>query len=136
MSTFRYPSHTDRGDIVELPYVDHNPRDEQQTYFMSPILPRDVENVLDADVFVCVPITDYEVGQPTLQYIKEHNRAAVVLDGHGPTVTLTRSGERHHRVWAERDVWLPYIDILKMNLEEASCTWLRESAEVRPTRRG
>jgi adenosine kinase len=27
-------------------------------------------------------------------------------------------------------VWLPYIDILKMNLEEASSTWLGESAEI------
>src|SRR4029453_14607383 len=48
----------------------------------------------------------------------------------GPTTTLTRSGERHPRVWADRDVWLPYIDILKMNLEEASSTWLGESAEI------
>jgi len=54
----------------------------------------------------------------------------VVMDAHGPTVTLTRSGERHPRVWADRDVWLPYIDILKMNLEEASSTWLGKSAEV------
>jgi adenosine kinase len=70
------------------------------------------------------------VGQPTLRHIKEHSGAIVVLDAHGPTVTLTRSGERHPRVWADRDVWLPYIDILKMNLEEASSTWLGESAEV------
>ena len=33
-------------------------------------------------------------------------------------------------MWADRDVWLPYIDILKMNLEEASSTWLGESAEL------
>ena len=33
-------------------------------------------------------------------------------------------------MWADRDVWLPYIDILKMNVEEASSTWLGESAEV------
>ena len=45
-------------------------------------------------------------------------------------MTLTRSGERHPRVWADRDVWLPYIDILKINLEEASSTWLGESAKV------
>ena len=90
----------------------------------------DLDKVLDADMFVCVPITDYEVGQATLRHIKEHSRATVVLDAHGPTVTLTRSGERHPRVWADRDVWLPYIDILKMNLEEASSTWLGESAEV------
>ena len=120
----------DQGDVIELRYIEHNRRVERQMCFMNPILPADVDNVLDADVFVCVPITDYEVGQPTLRHIKEHSRASVVLDAHGPTVTLTRSGERFPRVWADRDVWLPYIDILKMNLEEASSTWLGQSPEV------
>ena len=124
-------SEQDQGDVVELRYLEHNRRVERQTSFMNPILPGDVDKVLDADAFVCVPITDYEVGQPTLRHIKEANRSAViVLDGHGPTTTLTRSGERHPRVWADRDVWLPYIDILKMNLEEAGSTWLGESAEI------
>ena len=120
----------DQGDVIELRYIEHNRRVERQTSFMNPIQPADVDRVLDADVFVCVPITDYEVGQPTLRHIKEHSSATVVLDAHGPTTTLTRSGERHPRVWADRDVWLPYIDILKMNLEEASSTWLGESAEI------
>ena len=120
----------DQGDVVELRYLAHNRRVERQASFMNPILPADVDHVLDADVFVCVPITDYEVGQPTLRHIKEHSRAPVVLDAHGPTTTLTRSGERHPRVWADRDVWLPYVDILKMNLEEASSTWLGESLEM------
>ena len=97
---------------------------------MSPILPADVDKVLDADMFVCVPITDYEVGQPTLRHIKSRSRGTVLLDGHGPATTLTRSGERHPRVWADQDVWLPYIDILKMNLAEAGSTWLGESALV------
>ena len=123
-------SSADQGDIIELHYIEHHRRVERQTSIMNPILPADVDEVLDADVFVCVPITDYEVGQPTLRYIKEHSRATVVLDAHGPTVTLTRSGERHPRVWADRDVWLPYVDILKMNLDEAGSTWLGESAEV------
>jgi adenosine kinase len=123
-------SAADQGDVIELRYIEHNRRVERQMSFMNPILPADVDKVLDADAFVCVPIADYEVGQPTLRHIREHSRATVVLDGHGPTVTLTRSGERHPRVWADRDVWLPYVDILKMNLEEASSTWLGESAEV------
>ena len=97
---------------------------------MNPILPADVDQVLDADMFVCVPITDYEVGQPTLRHIKDHSDATVVLDAHGPTMTLTSDGERHPRAWADLDVWLPYIDILKMNLEEAGSTWLGESALV------
>src|ERR1700759_123614 len=121
-------STADQGDVVELGYVDQNRRVERQTNFMNPIVPAEVDQVLDADAFVCVPITDYEVGQPTLRHIREHSGAIVVLDAHGPTVTLTRSGERHPRVWADRDVWLPYIDILKMNLEEASSTWLGEAA--------
>jgi sugar/nucleoside kinase (ribokinase family) len=121
----------DQGDVVELRYIEHNRRVERQTSFMNPILPGDVDKVADADLFVCVPITDYEVGQPTLRRIKENNSSAIiVLDAHGPTTTLTRSGERHPRVWADRDVWLPYLDILKMNLEEASSTWLGESPEL------
>jgi pfkB family carbohydrate kinase len=123
-------SEADQGDVVELRYVDQNRRIERQTSFMNPVLPADVDKVLDADMFVCVPITDYEVGQPTLRHIKENSRATVVLDGHGPATTLTRSGERQPRVWADQDVWLPYVDILKMNLDEANSTWLGESAEM------
>jgi hypothetical protein len=123
-------SPADQGDVVELRYVDQNRRVERQANFMNPILPADVDQVLDADAFVCVPITDYEVGQPTLRHIKEHSRATVVLDAHGPTTTLTRSGERHPRVWADQDLWLPYIDILKMNLDEAGSARLGESAEA------
>ena len=123
-------SSADQGDGVELRYIGQNSRVERQTSFMNPILPADVDQVLDADVFVCVPITDYEVGQPTLRHIKEHSRATVVLDAHGAATTLTRTGERHPRVWADLDVWLPYIDILKMNLDEAGSAWLGESAEV------
>ena len=125
-------STADQGDGTELRYLGHNRRVERQTSFMNPIVPADVSEVLDADVFVCVPITDYEVGQPTLQYIKEHSGAAVVLDAHGPTTTLTRSGERQPRVWADQDVWLPYIDILKMNLDEAGSAWLGESSRLSP----
>jgi adenosine kinase len=123
-------SHADRGDVTELRYLDNNRRIERQMRFMNPILPADVEKVLDADMFLCVPITDYEVGQPTLRFIKEHSRASVVLDAHGPTVTLTRNGVRYPRVWADLDVWLPYIDILKMNLDEARSTWLGQSADL------
>jgi sugar/nucleoside kinase (ribokinase family) len=123
-------SSADRGDRVELRYLGQNRREERQTSFMDPILPADVDGVLDADAFVCVPITDYEVGQPTLRHIRENSGATVVLDAHGPTTTLTRSGERHPRVWAEQDIWLPYIDILKMNVEEARAAWLGESADL------
>jgi adenosine kinase len=77
-------SQADQGDVVELRYLDQNRRVERQVSFMDPILPADVEQVLDADVIVCVPITDYEVGQPTLRHIKEHSDAIVVVDGHGP----------------------------------------------------
>ena len=124
-------STADQGDVVELRYTDQNCRIERQVGFMDPILPADVGHVLDADVFVCVPITDYEVGPLTLRHIKEHNSdATVVMDAHGPTSTLARGGQRHPRVWADLDVWLPYIDILKMNHDEACSTWLGESAQV------
>lgn len=84
-------SASDRGDLVELTYVNQNKRIERQTGFMDPITPEDVEFVLDADAFVCVPITDYEVGQATLAYIKQHSDGVILLDAHGPTNTLTRA---------------------------------------------
>src|ERR1700729_2460794 len=77
-------SSADQGDVVELRYLDKNHRVEQETGFMNPILPADVDKVLDADIVVCVPITDYEVGQATLRHIKENSAATVVLDAHGP----------------------------------------------------
>jgi sugar/nucleoside kinase (ribokinase family) len=123
-------SSADQGDGVELRYIGENSRVERQTSFMNPILPADVAAVLDADAFVCVPITDYEVGQATLRHIKEHSGATIVLDAHGPTTTLIRSGERQPRVWADQDIWLPYVDILKMNLDEARSMWLGQSAEM------
>ncbi len=122
-------SDTDRGDVVELTYEDQNTRREAQTGFMSPILPRDVEFALDAAAFVCVPITDYEVGQATLEYIRANSDGFILLDGHGPVSTLTLGGERQHRLWAERDAWLASIDILKMNLEEAGCSWFPREGE-------
>jgi adenosine kinase len=122
-------SSADQGDGVELRYIEENRRIEHQTSFMNPILPADVAAVLDADAFVCVPITDYEVGQATLRHIKAHSGATVVLDAHGPTTTLTRGGERLQRVWADQESWLPHVDILKMNLEEAHSMRIGESGE-------
>jgi adenosine kinase len=58
-----------------LRYVDQNRRVERQVSFVNPILLPDVDKVLGADMFVCVPITGYELGQPTLRYIKEHGHA-------------------------------------------------------------
>ena len=116
-------SASDHGAVVELSYVDQNTRIEQQIGFMDPITPADVEFALHADAFVCVPITDYEVGQATLAYIKEHSAGTILLDAHGPTSTVVIGGERRRRLWVERDSWLPHIDLLKMNLEEAGCSW-------------
>lgn len=126
-------SNLDRGDVVELEYLDQNRRAERQTHFMAPIRPEDVEFVLDADAFVCVPITDYQVSQDTLRYIKQNSSGVILLDAHGPAVALTKGGERANRLWIERDAWLPYIDILKMNLEEAGCSWFPSGASPTTT---
>lgn len=114
---------TDQGDVIELTYVDQNRRLEKQTGFMSPILPADIEGLMGCDAFVFVPITDFEVPLETLRHIKANSGGVIVFDAHGPTNGVTTKGDRHHRFWIDRDRWLPYIDILKMNLEEARCAW-------------
>ncbi|MFT4230322.1 MAG: PfkB family carbohydrate kinase [Microbacterium sp.] len=120
-----------RGAIVELRFVDQNNRLEHQTGYMAPITPQDVEFVLDADAFVCVPITDYEVSQSTLEYIRANSDGVILLDGHGPTTSISHGGQRLRRLWLDIDAWLPSIDILKMNIEEAGCSWLPAPGENR-----
>lgn len=116
----------DQGDVIQLQFVDQNNRLEKQTGFMNPILPEDVADLLHADIFVCVPITDYEVPLETLKYIRNNSDATIIFDAHGPTNTVNVMGERHIRFWLDRDMWLPYIDVLKMNLEESRCSWFKK----------
>ena len=119
-------SHADRGDVVTLFYTHHNRRVERQTGFMNPITPDDLTGLMDVDAFVCVPITDFEVPLVTLQHIRANSDALIVFDAHGPTTTCTREGERTAKLWVDRDLWLPCIDILKMNRDEASCCWFAD----------
>jgi adenosine kinase len=124
-------SDLDQGDVIELVFIDQNNRLEKQTAFMPPIRPVDVKPIIDADIFVCVPITDYEVPLETLKYIKKQRKeqALTIFDAHGPTTTVTTTGDRLRRFWVERDLWLPYIDVLKMNIEEAGCCWFKKEFE-------
>ncbi|MBX2826940.1 MAG: carbohydrate kinase family protein [Flavobacteriaceae bacterium] len=119
-------SESDQGDVIQLKFKDQNNRKETQTAFMKPIGPEDVKDYLDCEVFVCVPVTDFEVPLETLRYIKEHSNASIVFDAHGPTTALTVRGKRVTKFWVDRDLWLPYIDVLKMNLEEANCSWFQK----------
>ena len=120
----------DQGDIITLTYLDRNRRDETQIGFMNPIVPRDIDGLLDSDAFVFVPITDFEVPLETLRFIRENSDAPIIFDAHGPTNCCNKFGKRHHKFWVDRDRWLPYIDLLKMNLEEARCCWFDEEIDV------
>lgn len=122
-------SDADQGDVISLTFVDQNNRLEKQTGFMNPIVPEDIEDLMHCDVFVCVPITDYEVPLETLKYIKANSKGLIIFDAHGPTNTITILGDRKIRFWIDRDQWLPYIDVLKMNLEESKCCWFEKEYE-------
>lgn len=123
-------SSRDRGDVITLHYTDQNQRIERQTSFMPPISPADLNGLEHFDAFVCVPITDFEVPLLTLQHIRNSGDGLIVFDAHGPTNTCTRQGERALKFWIERDLWLPYIDILKMNRDEAACCWFAKDYEL------
>ncbi|MFT5165200.1 MAG: adenosine kinase [Saprospiraceae bacterium] len=114
-------SDADQGDVISLKFLDQNHREEKQLAFMNPILPEDVEKLMDSDVFVFLPITDFEIALDTLKYIKANSDGIIIFDAHGPTNTVTKSGDRYNKFWIDQDQWLPYIDVLKMNLEEANC---------------
>jgi len=119
-------SNADQGDVIHLRFLDLNNRIEKQFAFMNPITPDDVKDLLDCDAFVIVPVTDFEVTLDTLKFIKKHSDAIVIFDAHGPTSSLSLSGDRFSKFWVDRDCWLPYIDILKMNQHEAKCSWFKK----------
>jgi adenosine kinase len=119
----------DQGDIISLKFVDQNNRLERQTGFMDPILPADMTNLLDCNVFVFIPISDYEISLDTLKYLKSKSKGTIIFDAHGPTTACLINGERQRKFWIDRDQWLPYIDVLKMNLEEAHASWFKKEYE-------
>ncbi|MEX0290767.1 MAG: carbohydrate kinase family protein [Flavobacteriaceae bacterium] len=126
INTDAITSDADQGDVIQLKFVDQNNRLEKQTGFMNPIVPKDLKALLHCDTYVCVPITDYEVPLETLKYIKENSEGTIIFDAHGPTNTATILGDRLIKFWIDRDQWLPYIDVLKMNLEESKCCWFEK----------
>ncbi len=126
INTDHITSDADQGDVIQLKFVDQNNRLEKQTGFMNPIVPEDLKELLHCEVFVCVPITDYEVPLETLKYIKENSKGTIIFDAHGPTNTATILGDRLIKFWIDRDQWLPFIDVLKMNLEESKCCWFEK----------
>lgn len=119
----------DQGDIISLRFLDMNNRVERQTGFMDPILPDDVKDLMDSDAFVFIPISDYEISLDTLKFIKKKSKGTIIFDAHGPTSACLFNGERHRKFWIDRDQWLPYIDVLKMNLEEAHASWFKKEYE-------
>jgi len=116
-------SEMDAGTIIELDFIDQNNRLEKQVANMSPISVDNVRPFLDSDCFVFVPITDFEIEVEVLELIKSESNAQIIFDAHGPTTYVTDDGNRLRRYWKDREKWLPYIDVLKMNLEESLCCW-------------
>jgi sugar/nucleoside kinase (ribokinase family) len=119
----------DQGDIISLRFLDVNNRVERQTGFMDPIIPDDVKELLDCDVFVFIPISDYEISLDTLKYLRKKSKGTIIFDAHGPTTACLANGERQRKFWIDRDQWLPYIHVLKMNLEEAQASWFKKEYE-------
>jgi adenosine kinase len=120
----------DQGDIISLRFIDMNNRLERQTGFMDPILPADVKGLLDCKVFVFIPISDYEISLDTLKYLKKKSKGTIIFDAHGPTTACLIDGVRQRKFWIDRDQWLPYIDVLKMNQEEAHASWFKKEYET------
>ena len=112
-------STADRGDVIKLRFLDQNERVKTMSAFMNPIIPADIKHLTACDAFLFLPVTDFEIALETLQFIKENSQGLVIFDAHGQTKTVTSLGDRLFKFWVDRDRWLPYIDILKMNLREA-----------------
>jgi sugar/nucleoside kinase (ribokinase family) len=129
INTAHLTSKNDQGDIISLRFKDMNNRVERQTGFMDPIVPDDVKDLLNCSVFVFIPISDYEISLDTLKYLKKKSKGSIIFDAHGNTTACLVTGQRERKFWIDRDQWLPYIDVLKMNLEEAHASWFKKEYE-------
>ena len=123
-------SDADQGDVIRLQFLDTNKRSEKMSAFMTPITPDDVKNLLFCDAFLMVPVTESEITLDTLKFIKDYSDSLTLFDAHGPTTLMTVLGDRLPKFWIDRDRWLPYIDILKMNMEEVKSCWFREKYKL------
>lgn len=130
VETSHISSEHDKGTVIELRFLDQNNRVEKQTACMRPILPSDIADLNNIDVFVFVPITDFEISLSTLKHIKSLQKGQIIFDAHGPTSAMSITGDRHRKFWVDMDEWLPYIDILKMNLEESQACWFKNEYMV------
>lgn len=119
-------SESDRGDVIRLRFLDQTERVKAMSAFMDPLVIQDIEDLMDCDAFVCLPVTDFEIALETIKHIKQNSKGLVIFDAHGPTKTVTSLGDRLSKFWVCRDQWLPYIDILKMNLKEARYCWFKK----------
>ncbi len=79
--------------------------------------------------FVFIPISDYEISLDTLKFLKANSKGTIIFDAHGNTTACLVTGERQRKFWVDRDQWLPYIDVLKMNIEEAHASWFKKEYE-------
>lgn len=61
INTSHVSSKADRGDVINLTFVDQNKRKEKQVAFMNPIVPKDFEGLLDCDAFVFVPVANFGI---------------------------------------------------------------------------
>ena len=123
-------SDQDKGDIIQLKYINQNQRQEKQLGMMNPIMPDDVADLLDCAAFVFLPISDFEISLETLQFLKANSDGQIIFDAHGPTNGVAINGQRFHKFWVDMEAWLPYIDVLKMNLEESKCCLVKSEYQL------
>lgn len=122
----RITADQDQGDVIQLRFISKYKSLEKQYGFMDPIMPEDVKHLLDSNYFLVLPVTDFEVSLETLRFIKEYTTSTVVFDAHGVTTAMTSLGDRVVKFWVDRDLWLPYIDILCMTKEQAKYVWFEK----------
>ena len=101
-------SKNDQGDVISLRFIDQNNRIERQTGFMDPILPEDFSDLLDCDVFIFIPISDYEVSLQALQFIKKKSKRKniIIFDAHGPTTACKVRGKVQTITSLDRIRWI------------------------------
>jgi sugar/nucleoside kinase (ribokinase family) len=107
------------GTRIELRYLDRQRRRGVQRRRMRPVEPRDVDPFLASDAFIVLPLTAEDVPLETMVHLRRNSPGLILLDAHGPLTHVAPDGERLHGEWVDADRFLPFLDVVKMNREEA-----------------
>lgn len=104
---------------IELRYVNEKERLSRQINIMPPVVPAEINLLSDCEAVLLMPLNETDIALECVQTLKSSSGGIIFLDAHGLVTGVDNVGCRYRKVWPDSREWFKYIDILKINENEA-----------------